>query len=183
MVHCPSMSPSDRLYLLAAFVQQTQPPLASTLMWLGAILSGIRRHHPIGGWLFFFFWQIAAGIAVLVLGTRWALLAPRAWTDQGKYFAYALTMVPRMALLGAIAAVCVALLQSREWRWVVTLRYLLILFTTLGLLSAIVNRFYFPGQTGIDMAAVIFPGGYAIYFFRSARVRRIFAETSPNSVL
>jgi hypothetical protein len=88
-----------------------------------------------------------------------------------------------MALLGAIAAVCAALLQSREWRWVVMLRYLLILFTSLGVITAIVNRFYFPGQTAVDVAAVIFPAVFSVYFFRSARVRRVFTETSPESVL
>jgi len=168
---------------LALSVQSSQPPLAGTLMWLGAIVAAFRRHYPIGGWLFFFFWQIVAGVAVLIVGTRWSLLAPRAWSDQAKYFAYALTAVPRIALLPAIAVVCAALLQSREWRWVITLRYLLILFTALGVATAIVNRFYFPGQTAADVAAVIFPAAYSVYFFRSVRVRRVFAESSQESVL
>jgi len=151
------------------------PNPSGSLMLIGLILGAIRRKQAIGGWLFFF-WQVAAGCAVTFAYTDWSEYAPRAWHDSLKYFAFMAGAGPRMVVLPAIAVLGVTVLRTREWRWLVALRYALILFVLLGALCVAVDLRFFPDRTFVDVAALIFPGVYAVYFFVSMRVRGVFRE-------
>jgi hypothetical protein len=166
------------LALLAA--QPPQPPAAGSLMLVGGILAGVRQKHPVGGWLFFFFWQVVAGCAITVAQTDWPSFAPRKWPSLGNYFAFALSTAPRTATLFALAAIGVMLLRTYEWRWIVVLRYVLILFLVLGALSVAIDYVYFPDVIARDIASLIFPAAYSIYFFVSIRVKSVFIDRMWN---
>ncbi len=149
-------------------------------MLVGAIIAGVRQKHPIGGWLFFFLWQVVVGCAVTVAQTDWPRFAPNTWPQLGDYFAFALSTAPRLATLFALAAIGIMLLRTYEWRWIVVLRYVLLLFLTFGVVSVAIDYIYFPDFVGRDMASLIFPAAYSIYFFVSTRVKSVFLERMWN---
>jgi hypothetical protein len=171
------MLDSHHLPTVAILVaQQTTPQIASSLMWLGAIVAGVRRKQVIGGWLFFFFWQVVAGIAVTIVSADWSRYAPRAWKDQFKYFAFMLVTMPRIAILAAVAAIGVMLIRTYEWRWVIVMRYALIIYSVLGIVSVAADFIFFPERVSVDTATLIFPIAYTIYFYVSSRVRSVFLD-------
>lgn len=152
------------------------PQLSSSLMWIGAILAGIRRKQAIGGWLFFFFWQVAVGCAVSVVGADWPRYAPGAWHDQFQYLIFMMVTMPRMAVLLVIAAIGAILIRTLDWKWVVVLRYGLILYTALGLASIAADALYFSDRLTVDVSTLIFPVAFTAYFYVSSRVKSVFAD-------
>jgi hypothetical protein len=162
--------------MIATPVVQPPPNPAGALMMLGLIVGAIRRKHAIGGWLFFFFWQVVAGCAVTLAYTDWSQYAPRAWHDPMKYLLFMASAGPRIVVLPALALLGAILIGTQEWRWLVALRFTLILYAVLGLACIVVDRFYFPERLALDVGALVFPVVYCIYFFVSMRVRGVFLE-------
>lgn len=155
-------------------VQETTPQFASSLMLIGAIVAGVRRKSAIGGWLFFYFWQVLASCAIMIAYSDWPRYAPRGWANQVEYLVFVLAAAPRVMMLAALAALVVVLLRTRDWRWVVVTRYTLIIFSMFAFLSIGVDCLYFPERTVPDVGTLLFPVVYAMYFKVSARVRRVF---------
>jgi hypothetical protein len=171
------MMASHELKLLAALLAAQGRPLAlggSSLGWIGAMIGAVRHKHPIGGWLFFFLFQIYLGLAVAAAGTDWTRFAPRNWRDTGLCMLFTLTTLPVLMALAAVAAMCVMLLRTFEWQWVVTLRYALIVQGLLGGLKLAVDTFWFPSSAAHDAAALVFPCICVSYFYLSTRVRQVF---------
>ena len=150
-------------------------------MWLGGIVAVLRRKHEIGGWLFFFFWQVAAGCAVTIAFTNWAEYGPGAWQDHFKYLAFMLVTMPRFAILATIAGIGVMLIRTCEWQWVVVMRYALIIYSMLGLASVGADLLYFPDRIGVDVATLIFPVVYTAYFYVSSRVKSVFLHRQSGA--
>jgi hypothetical protein len=157
----------------------SQPP-AGGLVLIGAVVASLRRNYPIGGWLFFFFWEIVVGLIVSVASINWGALAPRAWRDQAKFFAYVYTIAPEIVVMLAIAGAGFMLLRTYDWKWVVVLRYLLILFTAFSAISVVVDSYFFPSRFQAALTSLAFPIAYAIYFFVSTRLRSVFIERMWN---
>ncbi len=88
---------------------------------------------------------------------------------------------PRMAILPVIAAIGLMLLRTHDWRWVVVLRYSLVIYSLLGAICIGIDLLYFPDRLVLDVGAIIFPAVYTIYFFVSFRVRGVFREGVWNS--
>jgi len=145
-------------------------------MWLGAIIASFRRKQAIGGWLFFFFWQVASGCTVSIASTEWSQYSPSAWHDSFKYLIFTMVTMPRFAILIVIAGIGATLLRSHDWRWVVVMRYALILYSILGMLSVGADALYFPDRLTADVATLIFPLAYTIYFYVSSRVKSVFLD-------
>ena len=175
------MPDSQHLQAIAILVtQQSTTSAAGSLMWVGAIIAAVRRQYVIGGWLFFFFWQVVAGCAVTIAYTDWSRYTPRTWRHQVQYFAFVLATAPRVAILVTIAVVGVMLMRTYEWRWVIVLRYALVIFAIFGCLSVGTDVFYFPERVATDVGTLIFPVAYAIYFNVSTRVRSVFRDRVWN---
>ncbi|HWD00392.1 MAG TPA: hypothetical protein VG456_26730 [Candidatus Sulfopaludibacter sp.] len=147
---------------------------------MGAVIAGVRRKQPIGGWLYFFFWQVALSCAITLIYSNWAEFAPRLWEGQFKYLLHFLVSVPRLTALFAVAIIGAMLLRSHAWQWVIILRYALTILCILGVLSVAVDVAYFPNRVGLEVATLIFPAAYLIYFFVSVRVRTVFRADATS---
>ena len=140
------------------------------------IIAAFRRKQKIGGWLFFFFWQVAAGVAVTLVDTDWSQYTPRAWTDQFQYLLFMAADAPRLLMLGAVAATGAMSIRTQEWRWLIVLRYALILYSILGMVCVATDLAHFPDRVRADVVTLIFPVVYTIYFYLSRRVRWVFGD-------
>jgi hypothetical protein len=175
------MTDPQHFHAIAVLVaQQSTASTAASLIWVGAIIAVVRRKHAIGGWLFFFFWQVVAGCAVTIAYTDWSRYTPRTWRHQVQYFAFVLATGPRVAILVTIAVVGVMLMRTYEWRWVIVLRYALVIFAIFGCFSVGADFLYFPERVATDVGSLIFPVAYAIYFNISTRVRSVFQDRVWN---
>jgi hypothetical protein len=161
-------------------VQESTPQFASSLMLIGAIVAGVRRKSAIGGWLFFYFWQVVASCALLIAYSDWSRYTPRGWVNQAQYFVFVLAAAPRVMILVALAALAGILVRTRDWRWVVVTRYTLIIFSIFGCLSIGADRLYFPERIVPDVATLMFPVVYAVYFNVSTRVHRVFEHGAAS---
>jgi hypothetical protein len=170
------MPPFRLLPLAALLVTGASQPSAAGLVLIGAIVASLRRNHPIGGWLFFFFWGVAAGCIITITSINWATLAPRLWRDQVKFLAYVFTIAPGFAVMLAIAGVGLMLLWTYDRKWIVVLRYLLILLAVFSAISVLLDSYYFPSRVQAAVNSLGFPVGYAIYFSVSTRVRSVFID-------
>jgi hypothetical protein len=80
----------------------------------------------------------------------------------------------------AMAGAGFMLLRTYDWRWVVVLRYLLILFTAFSAISVVLDSYFFPSRIRAALTSLVFPIAYAIYFFVSTRLRSVFIERMWN---
>lgn len=171
----PDHSIGPVLTLLAA--QITDPRFnGGGLALVGAMVAAIRRKHAIGGWLFYFFCQVLLGLGLIFATTQWKLYLPRAWSEPGAYVLYTLSNMPRVVLLLEIAVVSMALVRTREWRWVSGLRYALITYAFVTVVKLLVDIFHFPEAVTRDTLSLAFPLVWVVYFQMSIRVRRVFLE-------
>jgi hypothetical protein len=168
--------------VLALLVRQQAavPPITSQLMLVGAIVAAVRQKHAIGGWLLFFFWQVVAGCAVTIAFTDWSDLSARGWNDQMQYLVFLLATAPRVAVLVTLGVLGVMLIRTFEWRWVLVIKYTLIIYVIFGCFSVAADVAYFPTRTAADVGTLIFPTVYAFYFNVSLRVRSVFRDRVWN---
>ena len=161
--------------MFATLPPQPANPTASFAL-IGAIIAGFRRHQPIGGWLFFFFWAIFVGLAITlinVFGERIYLL-PARWGNQTRYLLYMLALGPRVASLIFVAAASAVSLSRRNSQAISTLRlalttYMISQFVTVG-----IDAYAFRGSLNTAVAGLVFPTAFLLYSIRSSRVDRVF---------
>lgn len=142
------------------------------------IVAIVRRKQPIGGWLFYFFCQVLIGLALVAVSTHWKYYLSREWNDPARYFLFAVSSLARTALLAAIAAICVLLVETRDARWLTGLQYALATYAFLTILKLPVDLYCFSGATTRDAMSLGFPVVWMAYFSASRRVREVFVEKS-----
>ena len=59
---------------------------------------------------------------------------------------------------------------------VIALRYALIIYSIFGAVCVAADLLFFPNRIVLDVAALIFPVAYTLYFFASSRVRKVFVD-------
>jgi hypothetical protein len=148
----------------------SQSPLGG-LAVIVAIICVVRRKSAIGGWLMFFLFQIFAG-TVFSLFTLITVMAARQHTNL--YVYYLLSTVPEALALIAVSVVCVALLRTRDWRWMTPLRGALALSIAAGIVVVAIDVVKFPGSIALDTTAVIYRTIILAYFCVSKRVDSAF---------
>ena len=148
----------------------------STLALAGAVVAILLRKRAIGGWFFYFFWQVLLGLGLIATTTRWNMYLSGSWADAGPYLGYLLANLSRALWLVVVGAVWLTLAATREWDWVCGLRYTLAVYGLLTLLKLVVDQAYFPEHTRLDALSLAFPGAWMVYFSVSQRVRRVFRD-------
>jgi hypothetical protein len=81
-------------------------------------------------------------------------------------------------LLAALAAICMLLAETREWHWIVSLRYALATYAFLSVLKLPVDMYCAPSSVNRDAMSLAFPVVWMGYFSVSVRVRKVFREKS-----
>lgn len=142
------------------------------------IIAIVRRKRAVGGWLFYFFCQVLIGLALVAVSTTWSNYLPREWNDPARYFLFALSSLSRTAMLAAIAAIGILLVETRDAQWITGLQYALATYAFLTILKLPVDIYCFPGATARDTVSLGFPIVWMAYFSVSQRVRKVFREKS-----
>jgi hypothetical protein len=75
-----------------------------------------------------------------------------------------------------VVTICIALVWTFDWQWVIALRYALIVHCGFGAVAVLVDTLYFPDVVSLDAASIIAPAIYVGYFFHSTRVRSVFKD-------
>jgi hypothetical protein len=142
------------------------------------IIAIVRRKRAVGGWLFYFFCQVLIGLALVAVSTNWTNYLPRGWSDPARYFLFVLSSLSRTALLAAIAAIGIILVETRDAQWIAGLQYALATYGFLTILKLPVDIYCFSGATARDTLSLGFPIVWMAYFSASRRVRKVFREKS-----
>lgn len=142
------------------------------------VVAILRRRHAIGGWLFYFFCQVAIGLALMVISTHWRLYIPRDWGDPARYFSFVVSSLSRMFLLATIGAICILLAETRDAMWVTALQYALATYGLATIVKVAADLFSFDTSAQRDSLSLGFPLVWMAYLAASRRVRRVFFEKS-----
>ena len=142
------------------------------LVGLAAVVVCVaRRRRAIGGWLLYFVIQVFAGLIRSTL----SLVATVAQYHPARQRSLALmSTVPDALMWLAVAAICVMLLKTRDWRWVISLRAAISLKIVVGFISAAIDSRCFPDNVTLDVAMLILLAIFLVYLFFSRRVHHVF---------
>jgi hypothetical protein len=141
-----------------------------------AIICYIRRKKPIGGWLLYFFWSIFGGglITAIFVAAGIKNYLPVSWEDHFLYSLFLASTVPAIAVEACLIVAAIALLRSRNWGWVMRIRWILAADIVAGIVAVLIDAKFFPDNLFFDVYGLIFPSIFLPYLFRSERVRRVF---------
>jgi hypothetical protein len=164
------------LALLTTPQHAAASPNGILLALIGAIVAGFRRKHAIGGWLFYFIWNVfsSAGFTILQLIQDWRSYTPRPWANSTMYLAMLLSAVPRITALFGIAGVCIMLLRTMEWRWATLLRTGLVTFFLACAVGVAVDVAFFPSYVATRMATALSALPFLAYTLYSRRFAKVF---------
>lgn len=152
--------------------------LGTALAILCGVIAILRRKHPIGGWLFYFFCQVLLGLALAIGSTHWTMYSSSDWNDPTRYFLFTLASLSRVVMLVATAMMCALLAETRDWHWIAGLQYTLATYAVLTLLKLPVDMYCFPTALNRDAGSLAFPLVWMSYLSLSVRVRKVFFEKS-----
>lgn len=148
------------------------------LALLCGIAAVVRRKYAIGGWLYYFFCQVLLGLALVAASTHWKLYSPQEWSEPARYFLFTVSNLSRVAVLAAIAGMCVSLARTRDWQRIGGLQYTLATYAFLTVLKLPVDMYCFPSALNRDALSLAFPLVWMGYFAVSVRVKKVFLEKS-----
>jgi len=162
--------------LLAATA--SAPPNAGSFALLGAIVAAVRCKHAIGGWLFFFMWQvfIGFGLAAVQVARDWRTYTPAGWSGSNLYLIYIMAMAPRLTALFGVTIASFMLLRMSDWSWAMLLRTVLIIYIFFVGVSIAVDCVYFPADLAINCASLLFPSVLLAYTYQSQRFRKSISD-------
>ena len=139
------------------------------------VVSVASRKQPIGGWLMYFYYWIAA---VLYISLQDILLNPEAFnfnnSDMPNQGALFLAVFPRLLAYLGIAATAAMLLLKKEWIWVERLRVAILVGVLIAGISVLMDVRYFPNSIRSHVVRWIGLCLWLLYFHASKRVRHVF---------
>ncbi len=155
------------------------------IAWL--ICNG-RKRSPIGGWLFFFYWQLYSGL--LISAAFFAMniqsYVPENFDNPRLYVLFLASSVPELVLFAVKCAVGTLLLSARTWDMLKLLRWVMVAELAAAGLGAVIDALYFPDNLGLSFLTIVPNLLWLVYFFRSERVRHIFLlqdwDVAVNSI-
>ena len=152
----------------------------SGLALAGGVAGFPAAETPVGGWLFYFFWQVLLGLGLTAATTPWRMYRAAAWDDGAQFFLYAIPNLSRDVLLLAVGMVWIVLVKTRGWQWVAAVRYALAMYAVLTLVKIAVDMAYLPENTPLDILSLTFPGAWMVYFGTSRRVQAVFGRAAEG---
>jgi hypothetical protein len=175
----------------------TETPASSLLSSMGVLLTLLlwyvcasRKKKEIGGWLLYYYIQLYMAVITTVLVTisNFDNYLPKTWIEaQDLYPFFLLSTVPGSLLLCFQFVVAEKLRMSRNYGYVLILRYVLFVDLAASLIAMVINNKYFEGSQAsfFNMMTMIWPIIWIPYFYFSKRVRGVFKNrdwlSSPTS--
>jgi hypothetical protein len=152
-------------------------PLTSWVLW--ALIGYATRHKKIGGWLLYFYAQLylSALVQFFFLSNIASNLAPSTWADKAVYGWYVVSVIPAVALFYAQVVAATILLGKRNERMLSLVRKIMVAYAVASGIALVIDGLLFNDDGGgivLDVMTTAFAVIWATYFFRSARVRRVF---------
>ena len=165
--------------LLAVFASSgTQ----STPMLPGGIVAWIicngRKRSPIGGWLLFYYWQLWSSVVVSAafFAMNIQSYVPENF-ETGKLFALFLTsIIPSLLMLLVQIVVATMLLSFRTPDMLRLLRWTLVAQVSVVAVGLAIDAKYYPDNLVLSVVFLIQEILWVAYFFKSNRVRHVFAQ-------
>lgn len=169
---------------LAASTNTQAPNPVGAGLFLALAVAYLTRRRAIGGWLFYFYLQLYSSvlISLLFIGRVVANLNPGNWDSSFLYVLFFLSTVPVLIAQLAEITLGTMLLFQRNERNVQWLRTALVALAITSGISLGIDLAYFSEFPNIffDVLTFLFASVWAIYFWRSKRVRLVFVERAWN---
>lgn len=155
------------------------PPLDSLRLLVSIAITMIcygSRKRAIGGWLLYFFWfALGSGsISLIYAITRYKKYFPAGWDDRSLYLWFLASSLPALVAETSLIIAGIALLRTRDWSWVVRIRWILGADIAAALLATMIDDKFFPYSQASRIYGLIPPVVLLLYLFQSKRVRRVF---------
>ena len=174
------------LALFAAHGTQSTPMLPGGIVaWI--ICNG-RKTSPIGGWLLFYYWQLWSS---LVVSAAFFAMNIQSYVPEnfntGKLFALFLaSIIPSLLVLLVQVVVATMLLSFRTPDMLRLLRWTVVAQVLVIAVGLAIDAKYFPDNLVLSVIFLIQEILWVIYFFKSNRVRHVFAhqdwDTAVHSI-
>lgn len=164
---------------LAAQGTAGQNPIGGGL-FLGLAIAYLSRRRRVGGWLLYFYMQLYGSVLItsLLLPATLAQLTPTAWESSSQYVWFVLSTAPVLLALVAEVAIATFLLFRRSESTVALLKSALSCLVVASAAAIAIDFAYFNEGVNLffDGLTLFFAVVWLAYFYRSARVRRVFVE-------
>lgn len=141
------------------------------------LVCNATKHRAIGGWLMFYYWQVYGGVLVslfLLVAVSGPRYNPAAWPNQHLYFLFLIRSVPSLLLLAGQALVGSTMLFLREWKWVQTLRVILLIWIMAEIVALGISLKFWPSARIFNAIALLEGSAWFAYFCISKRIRHVF---------
>jgi len=160
---------------MATSGSQTTPALPGGIVaW---IVCNARKRNAIGGWLLFFYWQMYGGllIAAVFFMINIQSYVPENFDDKTRFTLFLASAVPGLLLLLVQTTVATFALGVQTRDMLKLLRGVLIVQVAAAVLALAIDAKYFPDNSVFSILTLIQELLWLAYFFKSARVRHVFA--------
>ena len=155
------------------------------IAWL--ICNG-RKRSPIGGWLFFFYWQLYSGL--LISAAFFAMniqsYVPENFENRTQFALFLASSGPGLVLFAVKCAIGTLLLSARTWDMLKLLRWVMVAELAADGLGAGIDALYFPDNLPLSFLTIVPNLLWLAYFFRSTRIKHIFClhdwDVAVNSI-
>jgi len=140
------------------------------------------RKRPIGGFLFYYYFNLYGGLLLLILfsGNLIENLNPNEWENMALYSLYTISLAPPIILQLIYTVLATRLLykSQRNLKNVNKLRYLLAIFFVACLIAFAIDYVNFPEDIFLSTYGLIVATIWMLYFFFSYRVKYVLANWS-----
>lgn len=143
------------------------------LMWM---VCSRRKKEEIGGWLLYYYIQLYLAALVVIAGmiASFGNYMPAIWKDKWMYMLFILSTLPGIFLFILQVVTATIAMKTRAYKWIVKLRFILMLDIIFTLLAMIIDSQYFRENMVFNFMSIVWPVIWLPYFYKSVRVQRVF---------
>jgi hypothetical protein len=128
--------------------------------------------------LLFYYWQIIAGVLMtfIFLGIGLQSCVPESYDSSTTYYLTLAALAPSLCMLFIQAMLAIMLLHNRTWKMLKLLRTTILVSIGVEAITFVINAVYLKDDLSMTLGALSLASytAFAIYFFRSKRVRHVF---------
>lgn len=155
-------------------------PAAASGLWVAIAIAFLARRRQIGGWLLLYYIQLYGGVFVMgpYLISTAVLLSPGQWDRTNPYVWFLLGTVPFLAATIAQLGVASFLLYRRTEANVLLLQKVLVALMAFSFVAMLVGGAHVEdaGRAFVGAWLMWTSAAWAVYFYRSQRVRLVFVD-------